>query len=83
MEQKRRHTENSPNLGSLQSACRVLHSTETAMTRVVNDLLSAIASKSSNVLLSLDISAAFDTLDHHCLLERAMDHFGFDSTVLQ
>ena len=83
MKQMRRHMENLPNLGPLQSAYRALHSTKTAMTRVVSDLLSATASKSPSVLLSLNISPAFDTLDHHRLLERAKDLFGFDSTVLQ
>ena len=52
------------------------------MTRVVNDLLSVTASKSPSVLLSLDISTALDTLEHHCLLEREKDLFCFDSTVL-
>ena len=82
VEQMRRQMENSPNLAPLQSVYRALHSIETAMTRVVNDLQSATASKSPSVLLSLD-SAAFDTLDHRRLLERAKDLFGFDSTVLQ
>ena len=83
MNQMRRHMENLPNLGPLQSAYRALHSTETAMTKVVNDLLFATASISPSVLLSLDIRAAFDTLDHHRLLEWAKDLFGSDSTVLQ
>ena len=83
MKQMRRHMENSPNLGPLQTAYQALHSIETAMARVVNDFLSSSASKSPSVLLLLDIRVAFDTLDHHCLLERAKDLFGFDSTVLQ
>ena len=69
--QIRRHTQGSLNLGSLQSAYRMLHSTETAMTSVVNDLFVAADNKTPSVLLSLDISAAFDTLDHHRLIERA------------
>ena len=43
---------------------------------MVNDLLSATASKSPSDLLSLDISVAFDTIDHHHLLHRAKDLFG-------
>ena len=54
----------SPNNGPLQSAYRVFHSTETAMIRVVSDLLTKVDTGSASVLLSLDISAAFDSLDH-------------------
>ena len=83
MTQMRSHMGNSPNLASQQSAYRALHSTETAMTRVVSDLLAAIDSGSPSVLLSLDISAAFDTLDHRRLLERAKELFGFDCVVIR
>ena len=48
------------------------------MIRVVNDLLIATDAKVPCVLLSLDISAAFDTLDHVQLLNRANELFGFD-----
>ena len=53
------------------------------MTRVVSDLLSTTDSKTPSVLLSLDISAAFDTLDHRRLLDRSKELFGFAATVLQ
>ena len=53
------------------------------MTRVVSDLLTATDSGSPSVLLSLDISAAFDTLDHRRLLAQAKDLFGFDCVVLR
>ena len=43
-----------------QSAYRKLHSTETALLRVKNDLL----------IVLLDLSSAFDTVDHNILLER-------------
>jgi len=52
----------------MQSACHAFHSTETAVVKVVNDLLSDTNSGSPSVLLSLDISAAFDTLQHTRLL---------------
>jgi len=45
---------------STQSAYRKFHSTETAVTRVYNDLLLATA------LCMLDPTAAFDTVDHSC-----------------
>ena len=51
MEQMRRHMDNLPNLDPLQSTYWALHSIETAVTRVVNDLLSVTANKSPSVLL--------------------------------
>jgi Reverse transcriptase (RNA-dependent DNA polymerase) len=76
--QLRNHVNASPNNASLQSAYNAFHSTETAMTKVVSDLLTNVDSGSPSLLLSLDISAAFDTLNHKRLLQRAQDLFGFD-----
>ena len=76
-----KHLSESPNWGTFQSACRRLHSTETAMTRVVNDLLTNVDCEKPSVLLSLDISAAFDTLDHDLLLQRSGELFGLSGRV--
>ena len=51
-------------LAKLQSAYRRFHSTETALLRVFNDILSAIDNKQEVVSVMLDLSAAFDTTDH-------------------
>ena len=51
-----------------QSAYKPNHSTETALTRIQNDILMALDSKRGVVLVLLDLSAAFDTLDHTLLL---------------
>ena len=53
-----------------QSAYRKRHSTETALTRVQNDILRAMDDSKATVLVLLDLSAAFDTVDHNFLLER-------------
>ena len=53
-----------------QSAYRVGHSTETALLRVLNALLCCADSGNLAVLLMLDLSAAFDTIDHTLLLQR-------------
>jgi len=74
-------SQESPNWGTFQSAYRPLHSTETAMTRVVNDLLTNVDCEKLSVLLSLDISAAFDTLDHDMLLQRSGELFGLSGRV--
>ena len=51
------------------------------MTKVVNDVLMATDSGKPSILLSLDISAAFDKLDHTRLLQRATELFGLDDIV--
>ena len=53
-----------------QSAYRKRHSTDTALTRVQNDILRAMNDSKATVLVLLDLSAAFDTVDHNFLLER-------------
>ena len=66
-----------------QSAYRAGHSTETVLLRIVNDILSALDNDNISVLLSLDVSAAFDTIDHQILLSRLNSVSGIQSTALQ
>ena len=65
-----------------QSAYRCYHSTETALLKVQNDLLVAM-DKSCGVFLSLlDLSAAFDTIDHDIPIKRLHDNLGLYGTAL-
>ena len=57
---------------SLQSTYKTFHSTETAIVKVHNDIVSAIDNQSCVILLLLDLSAAFDTVDHKILLQRLL-----------
>ena len=66
-----------------QSAYKSGHSTETALVRVVNDMLNAIDNGNLSLLTMLDLSAAFDTIDHSILLERLQTSFGIDGTPLK
>ena len=51
-----------------QSAYREGHGVETALVRVHNDIMRAFDEKKSVILVLLDLSAAFDTVDHDRLL---------------
>lgn len=65
----------------MQSAYRKHHSTETALLRVINDIHQALT-KYEAVLVLLDLSAAFDTIDHAILLDRLRYRYGFSGMVL-
>ena len=67
---------------SVQSAYREHHSTETALLKVQSDILTALDSGSGAVLLMLDLSAAFDTIDHGILLSRLNSLYGISGDAL-
>ena len=68
---------------SLQSAYRPCHSTETALLTVQDAFLRAIDSHQAIFLIMVDLSAAFDTVDHNILLQRLTCDFGLDGVVHQ
>ena len=47
-----------------QSAYRAGHSTESALIKVKNDFMMSINNRQVVLLVLLDLSAAFDTIDH-------------------
>jgi hypothetical protein len=70
-------------LPHLQSGFRPGHSTETAVLRVMNDILMTVDRGELAALVLLDLSAAFDTVDHTVLLERLRVSFGIDGVALE
>ena len=67
----------------MQSAFRPHHSTETALVRVCNDLLCILDERRTAILVLLDLSSTFDTIDHGIMLTRLKDRFGITGTTLK
>lgn len=65
-----------------QSGLRAGHNTETSLLRVFNDLLLAANFDQHTVLLRLDLSVAFDSVNHSFLIERLQNCFGIPGLVL-
>ena len=55
---------------AFQSAYRKHHSTESTLLNIQNDILLNMAKGSVTALTLLDLSTAFDTIDHTILLDR-------------
>ena len=70
-------------LDLMQSAHRADHSTETALLRVHNDIVDSVDKWKGVFLVLLDLSAAFDTLDHKILLNLLKDYVGLYCTLLK
>ena len=67
---------------SHQSAYSKFHSTETTLLSVHDHLIKAVSTQKLTALCLLDLSAAFDTIDHDILLSRLSSWFGLSNTVL-
>ena len=66
------HTSTHP----LQSAYKLGHSTETALLKIKNDIDSALDRGQGVLPLLLDMSAAFDALDHDVLIDSLSSEVG-------
>ena len=54
----------------------------TALLRVQNDIFVSLGAGRSSVLLFLDLSASFHTIDHSIVLNRLKNWLGVSSTAL-
>jgi hypothetical protein len=66
-----------------QSAYRSRCSTETALLKVASDIYGEMDRGRVSMLVTLDISAAFDTIDPFILLERLKTYFGVTGKALE
>ena len=76
------HINSSHTSNDYQSAYRKFHSTETALLKIHNDILSSMDDGRVTALTMLDLSAAFDTIDHTILLSRLGNWFGVSEKAL-
>ena len=70
-------------LNEFQSGYRKNFSCETAVTRIHNDILLMMDSRTNVVLMLLDLSAAFDTINHDLLIEKLWKFYGLNGSVLE
>ena len=84
MARLRPHLLSFANFSRFQSAYRKGHScTETALLEVLDGVFTAADDKRVTVLIGLDLSAAFDTVDHRLLLDRLRLEFGVTEIPLR
>ena len=76
------HAEQSDLFPKNQSAYRRYHSTETAVINVMNDIIRAVDRGEVTALALLDLSAAFDTVDHQTLIEVLRERFAINGVAL-
>ena len=69
-------------LPDYQNAYRKFHSIDTTVLKLVIDLLTAIDQKYSAAVVAIDLSAAFDTVDHGILISILHDKCGLGNTAL-
>ena len=82
MNQLNSHINSSNTSNQYQFAYRKFHSTKTALLKIHSDILASIDAGRVTALTLLDLSAAFDTIDHTILLSRLDDWFGVTGKAL-
>ena len=76
------HVKESNLLKKNQSAYRQFHSCESALLRLVNDILEGMEEQEVTALIAIYLSAAFDTVDHDILLDVLQKQYGACGTAL-
>ena len=69
-------------LNSYQSAYTKFHSTEITLLSVQDHIVKSISKHQLTALCLVDLSAAFDTIDHHVLIRHLSNWFGISNTAL-
>ena len=77
------HCNNHSLLPDYQSAYRPNYSCETSLLKIINDMLWAMERKSVTARIVIDLSAAFDTVDHDILLSVLENKFSIKDVALK
>ena len=82
LEQLLSHCENHDLLLDFQSTYQEHYSTETSLIKLTNDILWSMERQHMTAIAILDLSAAFNTIDHNILLQILEQNFGFCDKAL-
>ena len=77
------HCDNNNLLPDYQSAYRQNYSTETSIIKLCNNVLWAMENQQLTAFIAIDLSAAFDTVDHDILLNVLTTKFNVTGTALK
>ena len=78
-----KHIADNELIDKFQSAYRCGHSTDTALLRVYNNIVTMVGKGNGSYLVLLDLSAAFDTIDHNTLFVILEKYVGITGSALQ
>ena len=82
LKQFNRHIDQYHLMPSYQSAYWQYHSCETSLLKLTNDILWSMEEQNITAVLALDLSAAFDMVDHNILLQVLKNQYGIDGKAL-
>ena len=79
--QFKKHCDNHRMIPDYQSAYHANYSYETGLLKIMNDILWAMERQDTTALIAIDLSAAFDTVNHNILTEVLHRRFGVTDSL--
>ena len=83
LDQFRKHCDNHRMIPDYQSAYHANYSCEAALLKIMHDILWAMERQDITALIVIDLSIAFNTVDHNILIEVLHRRFGVTETALE